>query len=172
MNRDCCGAGRVLSPPMSMLPPDTITALRRLLLFLVILGILVTTIDLLLLKHYEDRFQLPPLALNTIAGITFVWFMAGESRASLRAIQLLMVVFVLAGLAGVYLHFQGNLEFQLEIDPSQSRWELFKKVMRATAPPALAPPVLAYLGLLGLVFSYRHPALNSRPDADEPGRGN
>jgi hypothetical protein len=50
-------------------------------------------------------------------------------------------------------------EFQLEIDPSLPRWELFKKVMRAQAPPALAPGVMMQLGLVGLVALYRHPTL-------------
>ena len=62
-------------------------------------------------------------------------------------------------IAGVWLHCRGNLEFQLDIDASQSAWTLFWKVLRAKAPPALAPGALIQLGLLGLVFTYKHPAL-------------
>lgn len=65
-----------------------------------------------------------------------------------------MVLFVVAGIVGIVLHYRGNLEFQLAIDASQSRWELFKKVMRAQAPPALAPAAMAELGLLGLAYMY------------------
>ena len=50
-----------------------------------------------------------------------------------------MLLFVLAGAAGVVLHYRGNMAFQLEMDPSQSGWTLFNKVIRANAPPAMAP---------------------------------
>jgi len=34
-------------------------------------------------------------------------------------------------------------------------------VVEATAPPALSPGLLVQLGLLGLVYTYRHPALGA-----------
>jgi hypothetical protein len=36
--------------------------------------------------------------------------------------------------------------------------------MTAKAPPALAPAGLIQLGLLGLLYTYRHPALQLRTD--------
>jgi hypothetical protein len=48
------------------------------------------------------------------------------------------------------------------MDPTQSSWTLFTKVMTAHAPPALAPGVMAQLGLLGLIYTYQHPALVGR----------
>ena len=72
-----------------------------------------------------------------------------------------MVLFLFAGAAGMWFHFRGGAEFQLEIDPAQSRWNVFTKVMRAKAPPVLASGVMMQLGLLGLVYAYRHPALQT-----------
>jgi hypothetical protein len=63
----------------------------------------------------------------------------------------------------VVLHFRGNMAFQLDIDPSLSGWALADKVLRAKAPPTMAPGAMAQLGLLGLIYSYRHPALRERP---------
>ncbi len=82
-------------------------------------------------------------------------------RASVRALQFVMSLFVAAGLAGVALHFQSTLEFQREIDPSLAGFGLVLKALQAKAPPALAPGVMVQLGLLGLAFAYRHPALGA-----------
>ena len=70
-----------------------------------------------------------------------------------------MALFVASGFVGVALHFEGNAEFQREIDPSINGLDLFWKVMRAKAPPALAPGAMVELGLLGLVYAFKHPAL-------------
>jgi hypothetical protein len=143
--------------------PDPFAPIRRLLLALVAFGTLATTTDLLLLGHYEDTPQLIPLALNSLAAVAMIWYLAGGAGRSVRVFQVVMLAFVAAGLVGVVLHYEGNLEFQLEIDPSQSRWTLFRKVMTAKAPPALAPGAMVQLGLLGLVSTYRHPALTPPP---------
>ena len=70
-----------------------------------------------------------------------------------------MGFFLIAGALGVVLHYRGNLAMQLDMDPGQPAWGLFWKVMRAKAPPALAPGAMAQLGLLGLIYCHRHPAL-------------
>jgi hypothetical protein len=61
---------------------------------------------------------------------------------------------VLAGFAGVLAHFHGSAEFQLDLNPSMSTWELLEKVMRAKAPPLLAPGMMLQMGLLGLIYVY------------------
>ena len=65
-----------------------------------------------------------------------------------------MMSFLVAGVLGVALHFSGAAEFQREIDPAIGAWDLIKKVMRAKAPPVLAPGVMLQLGLIGLVYAY------------------
>ena len=58
------------------------------------------------------------------------------------------------------LHFQVNIEFQLEMDPALSRhWRSFQKAILAKTPPALAPGAMIQLGLIGLAYTFRHPAL-------------
>jgi hypothetical protein len=70
----------------------------------------------------------------------------------------MMIVFVVAGALGLVLHFKGNMEWALERQPELSGMTLVWKSLTG-ATPALAPGALAQLGLLGLVWSYRHPAL-------------
>jgi DNA uptake protein ComE-like DNA-binding protein len=61
--------------------------------------------------------------------------------------QILMLLFVLAGLISVALPFRGAAGFQRETDPAVGTWGLVKKVMRSKAPPVLAPGVMLQLGL-------------------------
>ena len=151
---------------MASLSRDSAAAIRRLILALVTFGIVVTTVDLMLLDHHEDVRQVAPLVANALAIVAILWHVTARSAASVQALRVVMAVFLVASLLGVVFHFQGNLEFQLEINAEQSAWDLFSKVMRAKAPPALAPGVMAQLGLLGLIYTYRHPALSSPSETD------
>jgi hypothetical protein len=143
---------------------NTIGVIRRLLLALLAFGLVGTTVDLVLLEHYEDSWQLVPLFLLAVSLVAIVAYLATRSAGSVRLIQLMMVLLIVSGLIGFGLHYGGNLEIQMDMDPTLSQWELFKKVMHAKAPPALAPASMAQLGLLGLVYTYRHPALRKEKD--------
>jgi hypothetical protein len=57
------------------------------------------------------------------------------------------------------LHFQVNMEFQLEMDPALAGMALFRTAILAKSPPALAPGAMIQLGLIGLAYTFRHPAL-------------
>ena len=79
----------------------------------------------------------------------------------MRALQILMILFVMGGLLGFVLHYRGSMEFQLEVNPDLSGLELFLKAIRAKAPPALGPSAMIYLGLLGLAYAFRYPVSSS-----------
>ena len=131
-------------------------SLRQLLLALVFIGIVGLEVELALLRHAESVTQwIPHLAL--IVGFlttAAVYFRPGPG--TLRAFQLVMLIFLVAGALGVYLHIRGNVEFALERDPSLSGLKLIWKALRG-ATPALAPGALAQLGLLGFLYTYKHP---------------
>jgi len=132
---------------------------RRWLLGLVVLGLTGTGVELLLFKHYEDAWQWTPLVLIGATYGVIGWHLVRRSAAALRVFQALMVLLVVAGALGAVLHYQGNVEFQLEVDPTLRGWPLFVKAIHAKAPPALAPGSMSQLGLLGLVYAFRHPWL-------------
>jgi hypothetical protein len=138
--------------------------LRRSILVILLLGMAGSTAELLLLDHYEDVKQLIPLTLFGLAAAVLAWHALHRRAASLRALQATMVLFLASGVAGTVLHYRANMEFQLDIDPSLGGMELFWKVMHAKAPPALAPGVMMQLGLLGLAYTWRHPALAAPGD--------
>jgi hypothetical protein len=126
---------------------------RRLLLLVLVLGMSGTAADLLLIAHYEDRWQLVPLVVIAAGLPALGWHAVSASHASARLLQLVMVAFIAAGAAGVALHHSGGREFALETDPSLTGFRLFWKVVRAKAPPALAPASMVPLGLAGLAFA-------------------
>jgi hypothetical protein len=138
---------------------QTLVTIRRLLLVVMFLGIVGIETELLLIGHYEGVTQRIPLGLLLLAFTVLCWHLAKPRRASVRALQMTMALFILGGAIGILFHYLGAKEFQLEVNPSISGVALFWKVMRAKAPPALAPATLIGLGVLGLTYAFRHPAL-------------
>ena len=141
---------------------DSTAGLRRAVLAVLMVGSLGAAADLLLLDHYEDVWQYVPLVAIALAASTLVWHLALPGVASLRALQALMVIFILSGFLGIGLHFKGAAEFQREIDPTQDWWTLATKAVRAKAPPVLAPGLMAQLGALGLIYTLWYPAPRRR----------
>lgn len=134
---------------------------RRMLLGIFVLGLVGISVELWLLGHDEDLKQLIPLILAAMAAVAVVAVLVRPGRGFVRGFQLMMLLFVLSGGVGSALHFQVNMEFQLEMDPSLEGLPLFRKAIRAKVPPALAPGAMIQLGLIGLAYTYRHPSLGA-----------
>jgi hypothetical protein len=133
--------------------------IRTWLLAVLVFELAGTLVELLLLQHFEDWLQWVPLVLIALTLLLVVWHVARPQPATVRALQLTMGAFVVAGLVGIGAHLNGAAEFQLEMDPSQPRWNVFMKALRAQAPPALAPGVMLQMGLLGLIYAYRYSSM-------------
>jgi hypothetical protein len=131
---------------------------RAALLGIFLFGALGAAAELLLLEHTEKPWQWTPLVLIAASWIALAWHVVARSRASVRAFQALMLLFAAGGLAGMALHYRGNLEFEREMHPHGTAGELFKSAMMG-ATPALAPGTMILLGLIGLVYAYQHPSL-------------
>lgn len=144
---------------MQIEQPTAPTSLRRLLLLVLVLGLGGTGTELLLLSHTEEVAQWAPLVLILSCLVAIGWYLIGGGLASLRLIQVLMLACIVSGFAGVYFHYQGSVEFKLESNRALKGWDLFWAAMRSKAPPPLAPGVMIQLGLIGLAFCHRHPAL-------------
>ena len=137
-----------------MLP---LARIRWWLLAVLVFELVGTLVELLLLQHFEDLLQWVPLVLIVLTLLLVAWHVARPQPATVRVLQATMGALALAGLVGIGAHLQGAAEFQLEMDPSQPLWNVVKKALQAQAPPALAPGVLLQMGLLGLIYTYRHP---------------
>lgn len=140
--------------------------LRQMILALVFLGIVGLLIELLLLEHFDSITQWIPLVSLGLGLATSVAVARRPTRSSMLAFQLMMAVFVVTGLLGLVLHLKGNVEWELERSPDLGGWQLIWEALRG-ATPVLAPGALAQLGLLGLAWSYRHPAMDPDYKAKE-----
>lgn len=142
-------------------PGTVLDRMRRFLLILLLLGFTGTGAELLLIDHVEDAPQFIPLVLLGLGFIVIGWHLASKRRASVIAVRWLMVLFLVSGAAGMVLHYNGNVEFALELYPSLSGLELFWKALRGGIP-IFGPAIMIELGLLGLIYTYRHPQLHQQ----------
>ena len=133
-------------------------SLRQLVLALVFIGIVGLEIELALLRHAESFSQLIPHAVLLIGLVITIAVAINPAIPTLRAFQAMMWLFVVIGLVGLFFHYKGNVEFAVERDPTLRGFKLIWKALRG-ATPALAPGALSQLGLLGLIYTYRHPVL-------------
>jgi hypothetical protein len=147
------------SPGTTRGPAATLAAMRGFVLIIFLLGALGIGTELLLVGHTEDGWQWVPLVLILISYVVLGWHALARRAASVRVFQWTMVLFMMSGVAGLLLHYRGNVEFKLETHPTLSGWALFWEAIKGKVPPALAPANMIHIGLLGLAYTYRHPAL-------------
>ena len=134
-------------------------AVRRLILLLLTVAMIGTAADLMLLDHHEGFWQMVPLGVIALGIVSVALSALKGGAGSITLMRVTMALFISAGFLGMGLHYLGNSEFQLEMDPSLHGWALFMKAIASKAPPALAPAAMIQMGLLGLLYTYQHPAL-------------
>lgn len=142
-------------------------ALSRLCLLLLAFGIAGTAAELLLLGHIEDWQQWIPIALFAVGfplALILVWAHRPRVVTIFRGT---MALYVASGLVGTWLHYRGNVEFELEMTPEATGLPLAWEALTG-ATPALAPGTMVWFGLLGLIAVWRDPA---RSPADSPTEG-
>ena len=108
-------------------------------------------LELYLLDHYEDRYQLIPLLGIAIALVITVILNFRASKRIQQLFKLVLVLISLSGIYGVFLHLQANFEFEQEIHQTASSWSLFTESISG-AFPALAPLSLIVLALIGYAY--------------------
>ena len=114
--------------------------------------------ELLLLEHFEKNWQRVPLALFASSLVVLSWFAFKRTAITLRIFRIVMLLFFVSGFLGIFLHYRVNVEFELEMYPSLAGLDLFWKSIQG-ATPTLAPGTMVQLGLLGWVYTYKHPIL-------------
>lgn len=120
------------------------------ILFVTMVG---TLVELFLLEHTEGFWQQVPIGLS-ILGIILLVVSALVRRALARhTMRLAMLLACASGGVGVWQHYRGNVEFELEMYPTLEGFELFREAMTG-ATPVLAPGVMVTIGMLGLVWTF------------------
>lgn len=132
--------------------------LRQGLLFIYILGSIGLVAELLLLEHLKEWRQQVPLVL-LVSGLVLVAVnLVCRQPVVLRIFRLAMLAYVLGGIVGFWFHIDGNMAFELEMNSKLTGWDLVSRTAGG-ALPVLAPGALVQLGLIGLLYTYRHPGL-------------
>lgn len=134
-------------------------AIRWFLLGALLANVLGLGTELVLFEHFEGLLQLIPVSLLGLALLLVIWHAASRSAMSVKVMRVVMLLFVVAGPVGILLHYRANREFQVQSDPSAPAWTIFVKAIHSKTPPPLAPGAMTQLGLLGLIYTYRHPSL-------------
>ena len=136
--------------------PSTRSAVisKRIIVGVLLFGMAGLFVELLLLAHYENLQQRIPLAVLGLGLFAVVLDLLARRSWTGRLVQLVMALFVVAGLLGVFFHFRGSREFQLEMNPALSGFDLIWHVLRAKSPPTLSPGTMVQMGILGLGYAY------------------
>lgn len=130
--------------------------LRQGLLLIFVLGSIGLGAELLLLGHFQEWRQQAPLALLGLGLILLVVRLVYKGPVVLRIFRLAMFAYILGGVAGFWFHINGNMEFELEMNSRLTGWDLVSRTASG-ALPVLAPGALIQLGLIGFLYTHRHP---------------
>jgi len=139
-------------------PELTLGIVRRGLLWVLAFAFVGLEAELLLLGHTEEWTQWIPVVGLGLALLALGVVALRPSRLAVQLFRILMGLLIVAGIAGLILHYRGNAEFELETRPSMAGLELIRKSLTG-ATPALAPGSLVPLGWLGLIAVWKHPKL-------------
>jgi len=150
-NRDATEICHIISQSMSM---------RSMVMGVFLLTLAGTGLELLFLDHTQGLGQLIPIVLLVMSLLVLTWHGLERKSSSLRAFQITMLMLVAAGILGAGLHYKANSAFELEADPKMHGIQLFTKTLTGAAP-ALAPGAMIQLGLLGLIYTFRHPVFGT-----------
>ncbi len=126
--------------------------IRKMVLALFCLSSLGLLMELYLLDHYEDYWQLLPIILLMLAFLVGLFEILLPNVLRMIWLKIICAVMVASSVLGMGLHFKGNRAFELEMYPDLSGWELFEKTITG-ATPALSPAALFVLGALGWIYT-------------------
>lgn len=126
--------------------------MKKILFITFLISLLGTAAELLLLEHFAGFWQWVPLLLFALGLLVLIWFRTTQSVLSRSLFRGLMVLFILSGMLGFGLHYQGNMEFELEMYPSLQGTKLIWETLKG-ATPVLAPGSMIATGLIGWAYA-------------------
>jgi hypothetical protein len=153
---------------------DSFPLIRRLLFWLFLCSVVGTGTELVLLDHYDvepfetgewgemEWWKWAPLLVLTCGLVTALVAAFRPGRGTMYLFRGVLLLVIAAGFIGLYKHYVGNEEWELELAPTLEGLELFGKTITG-AFPTLAPAAMMQLGVMGLAYTYRHPCLKRQP---------
>jgi hypothetical protein len=143
---------------------ETVSAIRSIILVVILMGLAGTGLELVFVDHFESTAQWVPVVLICLTFLVLGAYGLLRTAALLRVFQAAMIIFIVSGLAGIALHYRHDVERAGKDHPGIQGAELIRTAAAGEAP-LLAPGAMIELGILGLAYVFRHPALKE-PDSD------
>ena len=125
--------------------------LKQVLVLALLFMMIGTLLELYLLDHYEDTWQLIPVLCIGVALVNLCVLFYRRSQAAIHLFKLVLLLTSFSGVYGVVLHLQANYEFEQDMKPTAGFWQLFSESISG-ALPTLAPMSLLVLACIG--YSY------------------
>jgi hypothetical protein len=145
--------------------------LRRGLLWLATLGTVGITLELIMERHWESGLQLIPFAALGGLAVAIALVARPRGRRSILAGRGIGAAVLVTSAIGVFIHVRANyeaapLDFRYTdswpTTPEPIRW-LLAATDTVGPSPSLAPAALAFLALLLLIATLRHPSAEGTP---------
>jgi len=126
-------------------------SVKKMIVLALLFMMIGTLLELYLLDHYEDAFQLIPVLCIAFSLINLIILFFKRSKIVIKLFKLVLVLTSFSGIYGVFLHLQSNFEFEQDMKPTATNWELFSESLSG-ALPTLAPMSMLVLAFIG--YSY------------------
>ena len=126
-------------------------SVKKMIVLALLFMMIGTLLELYLLDHYEDAFQLIPVLCIAFSLINLIILFFKRSKIMVKLFKLVLVLTSFSGIYGVFLHLQSNFEFEQDMKPTATNWELFSESLSG-ALPTLAPMSMLVLAFIG--YSY------------------
>ena len=125
--------------------------LKKVLVLALLFMMIGSLLELYLLDHYEDSWQLIPILSVGTTLVTLLILFFKKTTKVVNLFKAVLILTALSGVYGVYLHLQSNFEFEQDMKPTASFWQLISESISG-ALPTLAPMSLVVLACIG--YSY------------------
>lgn len=130
---------------------SNLLSVKQLIVVALLFMMVGTITELFLLHHYEGLSQLIPIFCIGTSLIFMVILLFRKNLLLMKAFSLLMGISALSGLYGTFLHLKANFEFEQEMKPTASFWDLLLESLSG-ALPALAPASMIVFALIGITY--------------------
>ena len=147
--------------------------LRQGVLWLAILGTTGTSLELVLLRHWDNTLELIPFVALGVLSAAIVLVVWRPSGRRIRVAQVLAASVLVTSAIGVFIHIRANyesapLDFRYT-DSWPTTAEPIRWLLAATdtvgPSPTLAPAAIGFVALALLVATMRHP-MTAQADED------
>ena|SRR5215467_14425845 len=138
---------------------EAVKTIRLILLITVVSGMIGLEAELFLLGHIKPLLQLVPVLLIAFGLGAIAWHRISPGSRTMKLFQATMALCIASGFIGIVVHLAFSASEATKKDKTLHGITLFRVALTGVAPP-FAPAAMIQIGLVGLAYAFRHPALD------------